>query len=169
MHLRSFAENFTQELITFHTMWLLLRKHGCQVFNKTLFNRSLFPFYFFLGLAGRRQEWCVLVGQWALWPAGRIRNQPHCTDSGTISVTNTTGSNVVSHGHVRCDDDVLLITRVFPVVLVFCQQGCVWTELFLPDPVQWGRHGCRWRTVWQAGPGKFWWFIRPHDYFCISR
>lgn len=92
---------------------------GCQVLNKTLLNCLLFLFYLlcFLGLAGRRQEWCVLVGQWALRAAGRNGNQPYRTHSRTISVANTTGSNVVS------PDTFVLITTSFSLSVSF---RCLW-------------------------------------------
>lgn len=56
-----------------------------------------------------------------------------------MSVTNTTGES----GHIHAENTFLLILCVFPVFVMFCHEGCVWTELFLPDSVQRGRHGCR--------------------------
>lgn len=50
-----------------------------------------------------------------------------------------------------------------------CHSGCVWTELFFPGPVQWDSTSCRRRTIWQTGPGEFWWSLCPHYYLCFSR
>lgn len=58
--------------------------------------RSLIFLLCFAGLAGRREERGVPVGQRALWAAGGCRNQPHDSNAGTLSFTDPTGGPQVS-------------------------------------------------------------------------
>lgn len=125
---------------------------------------------YFPGLARGREEWSLPLGKRTLWTVGRNRNRPHDADPRSFTLTNTAGNRTLYQ-----DAHFVLYLRGFYNIFLFscvCVLRCpggLRSELHFPGPVQWDGPSCRRRTVWQTGPGEFWWSLRPHYYLCLPR